>query len=109
MVKCSCKDRQIFVRKLSHFLKILLMNAHNFSVKHINLQLAQTPVFDERYYQYTQSVYIVKDADMFLRAYSYYRPSIVLKTRAQDMSWNMDVMPCLMVEISHWTETAHYI
>ncbi len=65
MVKCSCKDCQIFVQKSSHFLKILLVNPHNFSAKHVNLQLAETPVFDERCYQYTQSMYIAKYVDIF--------------------------------------------
>ncbi len=41
-----------------NFLKILSMNPHNFSVKHVNLQPAQTPVFDERCYQNTQSMCI---------------------------------------------------
>ncbi len=64
MVKCSCKYSQIFVQKSSHFLNILLANPLSFSAKHVNLQLAQTPVFDQRFQQYTQSICIVKDVDM---------------------------------------------
>ncbi len=37
------------------------MDTHNFSAKHVNLQLSQTPVFDEHCYQYTQSLCIVKE------------------------------------------------
>ncbi len=60
IVKYSCKGHQIFVQKSSRFLKILLLNPHNDSAKHVNLQLAHTPVFDkcERCYQYTQSMCI---------------------------------------------------
>ncbi len=67
MAKCSCKDRQIFVQKSSNFLRILLVISHNLSTKHTNLQLTQTPVFDKRCYQYTQSMYIVFDK----RCYQY--------------------------------------
>ncbi len=41
-----------------NFLKILLVNSHNIYAKHVNLQVPQTPVFDERCYQYTQSMRI---------------------------------------------------
>ncbi len=58
MVKCSCEDRQIFVQKSSHFFEILPVNLHNFFAKHVNLQLAQTTVFEGRCYQYTHSMYI---------------------------------------------------
>ncbi len=36
------------------------MNPHNLFAKHVNLQLAQTPVFDDRCYQYTQSMSMVQ-------------------------------------------------
>ncbi len=49
---------KIFQMLAQNFLKILLLNPQNFSAKHVNLQLAQTPVFDRRCDQYTQSMCI---------------------------------------------------
>ncbi len=48
-----------------NFLKILVVNPRNFSAKHVNKQLAQTPVFDEHYYQYSQSmcIHVVNGTD----------------------------------------------
>ncbi len=42
----------IFPTLAQNFLKILLVNPRNFSTKHVNLQLAQTPMFDERCHEY---------------------------------------------------------
>ncbi len=49
---------KIFPTLAQNFLKILLVNPYNFSAKRVNLQLVQTPKFEERCYQYTQSVCI---------------------------------------------------
>ncbi len=43
---------------LAYLLQILLVNPHNFSAKHVHLQLAQSPMFDEHCYQYPQSTCI---------------------------------------------------
>ncbi len=49
---------KIFSTLAQNFLKIFLVNPNNFSAKHVNLQLAQTPVADERCCLYTQSASI---------------------------------------------------
>ncbi len=47
---------KIFPILAQNFLTILLMNLCNFSAKPVYLQLAQTSMFDEHCYQYTQSM-----------------------------------------------------
>ncbi len=49
---------KIFPILAQNFLKILLVSPYNFSAKYENLQLAATPVFNQRCYQYTQSTCI---------------------------------------------------
>ncbi len=44
------KVTKIFPMLAQNFRKILLANPHNFSAKHVNLQLAPIPMFDELYY-----------------------------------------------------------
>ncbi len=62
---------KIFPMLAHNFLKILLVNPCESPqpfcktrVKHVNLQLAQTPVFDDRCYQYTHSMCKVRAATM---------------------------------------------
>ncbi len=67
MGKCKSLNVNVntsdFCTKIVTFLKILPVNLRNFSAKLVNLPLDQTPVFDERCYQY-QEIQVVIPTSM---------------------------------------------